>query len=223
MMENQDDSENLRLRSSHLYCEQANLLLKKQQYAESETFLKKAIEVDQHAVRPWLILGKLAIDQNDYQRAFDCLQEVPKRDITWLSEAVPLLQESAEKLNDPARLEKILESYWQRCATSYLAKVKLIAESGGRERAIDALRQQLEKSPNMKGFKALLGLYIEKSYTQETTESLVMIRDLVSEQIQLRPKYRCHSCGFTGRQLHWLCPSCKKWGTVKPIKGLDGE
>ncbi|MCV5802824.1 hypothetical protein OFN34_28915, partial [Escherichia coli] len=23
--------------------------------------------------------------------------------------------------------------------------------------------------------------------------------------------------------LYWHCPSCKGWGTIKPIRGLDGE
>ncbi|MCD8476395.1 MAG: hypothetical protein LRY40_09000 [Shewanella fodinae] len=23
--------------------------------------------------------------------------------------------------------------------------------------------------------------------------------------------------------IFWQCPSCKGWGTIKPIRGLDGE
>jgi lipopolysaccharide biosynthesis regulator YciM len=38
-----------------------------------------------------------------------------------------------------------------------------------------------------------------------------------------RPVYRCVSCGFSGRQLHWLCPSCKQWETVRPIQGVEAE
>ena len=69
----------------------------------------------------------------------------------------------------------------------------------------------------------LMGLYIEQQGPDESMNSLVLLKELVEEQIKQRPKYRCHSCGFSGGQIHWLCPSCKKWGQVKPIKGLDGE
>jgi len=33
----------------------------------------------------------------------------------------------------------------------------------------------------------------------------------------LGPRYRCDNCGFVGRTLHWSCPGCKRWNTVKPI------
>ncbi|MEC9127362.1 MAG: lipopolysaccharide assembly protein LapB, partial [Pseudomonadota bacterium] len=56
-----------------------------------------------------------------------------------------------------------------------------------------------------------------------TADSLRLLKELVEKQMLQRPKYRCGSCGFSGRKLYWLCPSCKKWGVVKPIKGLDGE
>jgi lipopolysaccharide biosynthesis regulator YciM len=31
------------------------------------------------------------------------------------------------------------------------------------------------------------------------------------------PSYRCSRCGFGARSHHWQCPSCKEWGTVKPL------
>ncbi|MDH5369549.1 MAG: hypothetical protein OEW99_05965, partial [Gammaproteobacteria bacterium] len=33
----------------------------------------------------------------------------------------------------------------------------------------------------------------------------------------------CHVCGFNGKTLHWQCPGCKRWDTVKPIQGVEGE
>jgi lipopolysaccharide biosynthesis regulator YciM len=75
----------------------------------------------------------------------------------------------------------------------------------------------------MKGFKELLNLYMHSGSRDGSLGSLKMLQELVEEQITRRPKFRCVSCGFSGRSVHWLCPSCKKWGVVKPIKGLDGE
>ncbi|ABG40980.1 Tetratricopeptide region [Paraglaciecola sp. T6c] len=223
MMENHGDSDELCIRISHFYCEQAAIYVRKNELNLAEKTLQKAIMADQNTVRPWLMLGQIAISQEQYQTAIEYLQQVPLRDVSWLSEAVPLIEQSAEALGDLEQLEKILNEYWQQCATSYLAKVKLMARQGLTKEAADVLLDQLRKHPTMKGFKTLMGLYIEQQAPDESMNSLVLLKELVEEQIKQRPKYRCHSCGFSGGQIHWLCPSCKKWGQVKPIKGLDGE
>lgn len=223
MMNCHGDSDDLCNRISHFYCEQALKKIQNEEYRDAESSLQKAITSDEHAVRPWLILGELAIKQKDYQQAFNYLKEVPIRDVSWFSEAVPLLEKCAKELNSDEQLDGLLEQYWQQCATSYLAKVRLIAKNKSPEEAEKVLFEQLSKTPTMKGFKTLMGFFIEDEVDDKTKESLTMVKGLVEEQIKLRPKYRCHSCGFSGRQIHWLCPSCKKWGVVKPIKGLDGE
>jgi lipopolysaccharide biosynthesis regulator YciM len=217
------DSAELFTRVAHFYCEQASIEIKNDHLIEAEMSLKKAITTDEKAVRPWLLLGEIAMQQQKYDDAIDCLSQIPSRDVSWLSEAVPLIEECAEQLNDHIKLDKVLDEYWQQCATAYLAKVKLMAKDGEVEKAAQVLLEQLKKHPTMKGFKTLMGLYIDLQDHAQSTNSLVLLKELVEEQISQRPKYKCHSCGFAGSKIHWLCPSCKKWGMVKPIKGLDGE
>ncbi|WP_416308409.1 lipopolysaccharide assembly protein LapB [Neptunicella sp. SCSIO 80796] len=223
MVECHGDSEELCQRVAHFYCEQANIELNNGNLPQVEILLQKAILSDEHAVRPWLMLGAISIEQEQFEQAFEYLIEVPKRDITWLSEAVPLLEKSAESTGDWQKFEDLLEQYWQQCATAYLAKSRLMTRQLSEKDAADFLFQQLRKSPTMKGFKELLNLYMHSSSQEGSMGSLKMLQELVEEQITRRPKFRCVSCGFSGRSVHWLCPSCKKWGVVKPIKGLDGE
>ncbi len=223
MMDCHGDSEELCKRISHFYCEQAGINIKNQEFELAEKALQKSIMADEHAVRPWLMLGEMSIQQEQHQQAIEYLKQVPVRDVSWFSEAVPLLEQSSQALDDSGQLEEILELYWQKCATAYLAKVNLMAKQGHSVDAADVLLEQLRKTPTMKGFRTLMELYIEQKAERQATDSLNLIKELVEEQIKQRPKYRCVSCGFSGRQIHWLCPSCKKWGMVKPIKGLDGE
>jgi lipopolysaccharide biosynthesis regulator YciM len=217
------DSDELCARVAHFYCEQAAIEAKDEQLVEADGLLRKAIVADEKAVRPWLMLGNIAMQQQKYDQAIDCLSQVPVRDINWLSEAVPLIEECAEQLGSQTKLNKVLDDYWQQCATAYLAKVKLMAKDGQAVGAAEVLLEQLKKHPTMKGFKTLMGLYIDLQDHEQSTNSLILLKELVEEQIKQRPKYKCHSCGFAGSKVHWLCPSCKKWGVVKPIKGLDGE
>ena len=217
------DSDELCTRVAHFYCEQANVDWQNTQIDQALNNLHKASAADEKTVRPWLMLGEISIQEKQYEQALDYLSQVPVRDVTWLSEAVPLIEECAEALNNEEKLNQVLDEYWQQCATAYLAKVKLMAKDGDGAKAAEVLLEQLRKHPTMKGFKTLMGLYIGLQDHEKSTNSLTLLKELVEEQIKQRPKYRCHSCGFSGSKIHWLCPSCKKWGVVKPIKGLDGE
>ena len=120
-------------------------------------------------------------------------------------------------------MKKSLEAHWQECATSYLAMVDVLLMKGDTGQAANYLLEQLRKRPTMRGFKTLMGLYIDQIEDKNSADSLRLLKELVEKQMLQRPQYRCNSCGFSGRKLYWLCPSCKKWGVVKPIKGLDGE
>lgn len=217
------DSDELCARISHFYCEYANMQFRQNEIEKAEKSLQKAIISDEHAVRPWLMLGQFCIQQQQYDQAIDYLAQIPERDINWLSEAVPLIEKCADEQNDYQKLSEILDKYWQQCASAYLAKANLMAKQGEIKQATEFLVEQLHHHPTMKGFKTLMGLYIEQNADLQSTDSLQKIKELVEEQLERRPTYRCVGCGFSGRQIHWLCPSCRKWGAVKPIKGLDGE
>ncbi|HAB79801.1 MAG TPA: lipopolysaccharide assembly protein LapB, partial [Glaciecola sp.] len=144
---------------SHFYCEKAQQFVKLSDYSNAIPFLHKSIDVDEHAVRPWLMLGRIYIESQEYQKAADALNQVPSRDITWFSEAVPLLEQCSAALNDDDLLESSLAPYWQVCATSYLAKVKLSAKRGEDKEATQILLEQLKQKPTMRGFKTLLGFF----------------------------------------------------------------
>lgn len=217
------DNDDVSARLAHFYCEQATLELKQERQGDALSLLQKAVNADEHAVRPWLMLGEIAFEQKRFHDAIAYFVQVAERDINWFSEAVPSLEKIAEETGDWDGFEKTLASHWQECATSYLAMVDVLVTKGEVHQAADYLLAQLRKRPTMRGFKTLMGLYISQLHDKHSAESLQLLEELVEKQMMQRPKYRCHSCGFSGRKLYWLCPSCKKWGVVKPIKGLDGE
>ena len=217
------DDEHLYLLLSHFYCEQAIMQIEEGLLDEAQNTLKKAVMVEGKQVRAWLELGKLSIKKQDYDLAMTYLSEIPKRDLDWLSEAIPHLEISASKTDSWDKLEMLLEPYWQKCASSYIAKVNIIARRGEIEPAVETLLKQLKHHPTMRGFKTLLSLYRKMIDDERTRTSIDHLSELIDKQIAQRPKYRCHSCGFAGRRLYWNCPSCKKWSVIKPIKGLDGE
>ena len=66
-------------------------------------------------------------------------------------------------------------------------------------------------------------LHVAQAEEGRAKNSLNTLKHLVEEQLKVKPSYCCRKCGFSPHSIYWHCPSCKSWGTVKPIKGLDGE
>ena len=64
--------------------------------------------------------------------------------------------------------------------------------------------------------------YVMHNTDGETRERLMTIKDLTAELLRNRTAYRCNQCGFEAKALHWQCPGCKTWGSVKPIYGVAG-
>jgi len=47
---------------------------------------------------------------------------------------------------------------------------------------------------------------------------------MLTKQLQEeKPEYQCGQCGFQAHHLHWQCPGCNRWNTIKPIVGVSGE
>jgi lipopolysaccharide biosynthesis regulator YciM len=151
------------------------------------------------------------------------LFEVPKRDAEWLSEVISILESCAHEMDAWQNYETKLDEYWHNCASAYLSKARLVASRDSIEAASRYLAEQLKAHPTMKGFDVLLSFYMEQHAGDDVAESLGNLHSLIENQLGQRPKYRCSNCGFSGKKVHWLCPSCKNWGVIKPIVGLDGE
>jgi lipopolysaccharide biosynthesis regulator YciM len=50
-----------------------------------------------------------------------------------------------------------------------------------------------------------------------------MLKNLTDRLQKGKPAYLCRECGFTGKTLYWQCPGCKRWDTVRPIRGVEGN
>jgi len=97
-----------------------------------------------------------------------------------------------------------------------LALTTLVKDREGPRAARAYLAAQLKDRPSVRGQAALMDL----SLADATDDARQTLRELhqSSEQLLVRtPGYRCNHCGFGARSHHWLCPSCREWGTIKPV------
>ena len=99
---------------------------------------------------------------------------------------------------------------------------ELIAEQDGEEEAIKSITTELKKRPTVRGVDRLVEYALIPAQGR-AKDDLMTIKDLTGKLLEDRPIYQCNHCGFNAKSLHWQCPSCKDWNTVKPIHGVEGE
>ena len=108
-------------------------------------------------------------------------------------------------------------------ASVTVALVQLCLDIKDIDDAESILLGAMQRHPTMKGFHQLMQIHVQQAENGSAKDSLSMLEKLVQQQIKHRPSYRCQECGFPSHALYWHCPSCKNWGKVKRIRGLDGE
>ncbi|MBZ0332852.1 lipopolysaccharide assembly protein B [Marinobacter sp. JH2] len=208
---------------SYITCELADSALKDDDRWTAKKLFREALEYDPSCVRATLLLMKLHARQGNYREASKQGLKVFEQNPQFGPEAVDRLMQLERDHGDVGRLfKKLKKLYEQYPSTSLLlALVESVERSSSRPAAIDLLRQELEVRPSMRGLLRLVELAgYEKGMTTDEGRLVSRIGHLI---LANRPIYRCVNCGFDGRQLHWLCPSCKQWETVRPIQGVEAE
>ncbi len=217
-------NKSLRQMIAHFYCEQAEEKLRTGQTANAEQYSNRALEEDPSCVRASLLLGEAALRGGDRELAIRHYQRIERQDEDFIPEAIePLLQcyralgrleECVEYLNQLARKHAGI--------TPVLALAELIAERDGIDSAIEYLTIALRKRPSVRGLDRLVH-YTLAGADGRARDNLLLLTEFTSKLLESKSVYRCSTCGFTGKLLHWHCPGCKQWNTVKPIHGIEGE
>ncbi len=206
------------------YCELAERAMHDKDRALAMQMVKRAFGYDRGCVRASMLLGRLEAVQGDYKAAVKAYKRVPDQDVEYLSEIIEPLQECYQKLGTPEAMAPFLRDVLKRYdgISAMLAMAQHIREQEGVEQAVEFVTGQLRHRPSVRGLNWLIELSLEHS-TGEARDSMLILRDLTRKLLEGKPIYKCHMCGFAGKQLHWQCPSCKAWNTVKPIQGVEGE
>ncbi|SEQ43421.1 Lipopolysaccharide biosynthesis regulator YciM, contains six TPR domains and a predicted metal-binding C-terminal domain [Rosenbergiella nectarea] len=208
---------------AHFYCELALQAMAGDDLERALTLLRKAESADKNCARVSIMFGRVWTAKGEPVNAIQVLQKVPEQDAEMISEVLPLIKESYQRLGDMSQwrlfLEQCVEKHQGSMAELYLAEE--IESQQGLEPAQHFLEAQLHSMPTLNGFHRLVNYYLEGTQDGRAKESLAVLRDMVGEQLRLKPRYRCQKCGFTAHAIYWHCPSCKSWSTVKPMRGLD--
>lgn len=187
--------------------------------------LRKALNYDRHCSRARLHLAQLMVEQHKYREAARWLDELPEIDVDILSDYLPLVEQVYRNVaSEEDELRNYLEKALQNGAgASITLKLAELLEQDSIGSAQQLVLDELKRRPTMRGFHKLIEYHVAQAEPGPARQSLQVLRDLVAHQLLVRPRYRCQKCGFSSHAMYWHCPSCKSWGTIKPVRGLDGE
>lgn len=206
------------------YCELAERAMQDRDRALAMQMIKRAFAYDRNCVRASMLLGRLEALQGDYKAAVKAYRRVPDQDVEYTSEIIEPLDECYQRLGDKAAMTAFLRDIVKRYdgISPMLALARQVQEEEGEAAAVDFITEQLHKRPSVRGLNWVIELSMAHS-TGEARDNLVLLQDLTQKLLEDKAIYKCQMCGFTGKHLHWQCPSCKSWNTIKPIQGVAGE
>lgn len=216
--------QNLSNERAHFLCEQAQAALERQVRDEAQELLDKAFATDRKCVRASLMSANLAMQAREFDRALQHLKRVEHQDIDFLPEALTMIVKCYRQLDR----EDDLREYLERLATlrAGMSPTLVLAELMSAQQGLGAAKryvvQELKIRPTIRGIERLIEYALDGA-GGEAREDLLILKETALRLVAGKATYKCGSCGFAGRSLHWQCPGCKSWSTVKPIHGIEGE
>ena len=207
---------------AHYYCEIGESAYAKKQYDKALQCMENAFAVDSSCVRASLLYAKINMEQGDYKTALHSLKKIKDQNPDYLSESIDLLASCYEKLDQGDELvvylKKLVEDYPRVPVVLILAE--RIRKWKGDKVAASFVADYVRRYPSLRGLYLFVNLYIS-SAEGRAKEDLHILQNLMRKLLANKPDYQCKHCGFAGKSLHWHCPGCKQWSTLKPVHSLE--
>jgi lipopolysaccharide biosynthesis regulator YciM len=216
------ESESLMI--SQFYCELADQARQHGARAEAREYLQQAFNCRSDCVRAFMLTGRLHAEAGEHAEAVKAYEAAVGADIAFVPEILPPLLQSYARTEQMQRAEVFLRDILTRYhgVSPVLALTQLYEQRDGQRAAVDFLTSQLRLRPSVRGLMALIDATMDK-IQGEARENFLILRDLTRKLLEGQAMYRCSRCGFGAKAHHWQCPSCKTWGSIRPIHGVANE
>ncbi|HET6632786.1 MAG TPA: lipopolysaccharide assembly protein LapB [Rhodanobacteraceae bacterium] len=209
---------------AQFYCELAEQSRQHGASDEARNYLQQAFASQPDCVRAHMLSGRLLASAGRTEEAVEAYERAALCDVEFVPEILPPLLDSYARSSQMERAERFLHGLLSRYhgISPVLALTRLIGKRDGEPAAVAFLTAQLRQRPSVRGLMALIDATLARSHG-ESRDSFLILRDLTRKLLDGQVMYRCSRCGFGAKAHHWQCPSCKSWGSVRPIHGVANE
>ena len=211
------------LQIAHYHCELAEELRAAGDDSHALAQVGKALSVDAGCVRASLLQGDLENARGNTKAALRAYRRTAEQDAAYLPEVLERLRIGYAALGREDEYREFLKGQLDltQAIAPVLALAEIVRDRDGERAAGEFIVQQLEARPSLRGLERVIDLSLETTEGR-THHVLEVLHRLVAQLVADKPLYRCGHCGFEGKTLHWQCPGCKQWSSVKPIHGIEG-
>lgn len=211
-------------RVAHYHCELAEEAVKQQQYDVARDLLQQALDRSPTCARASIDLAELAAKKGEHSKAVELYELVESNRPELMPEIIDPLFEALKLKGDEQQLRAYIERIQSRFnAYSVIRSTRAVIESIDGSGPADAFfKDQIVKRPSLKGLSDWARSQLSKSPPYERDKVGAMC-DMLDQVVRDKPGYVCTQCGFRGQSLHWRCPSCGNWDSVKTVIGAEGE
>ncbi len=213
----------LSLKVAYYCCELAQEQLSTNDVLAARQQLKKALSVNKYCIKAYMMLAELDMGQGDYRQAIVQLKRVAEYSPENISLILPLLLSCTQATDSYERYRDYLQLLLHE--TGQVNILLAIVESLRCEgRDAEALTYLKDRTVNAPSLTALYELLSHREPDDELSLDVISVITRVIEKMsQERVAYQCGQCGFSGSSLHWQCPSCKTWQSVKPCVEYESD
>ena len=202
---------------SQCLCEIAAAAIESGNHRLAYKKLERALKVDADSVRAALLLiqlhiktGKLSAAKRLFARL---VRQRPDYMVLYIEPARQIFPQ-----NEDLHYQQFLQEQYRQHPSTRIAMALLehYARNDDIEKARQFLSDILHQTPSFEAFEfALRFLKSSPEQLGETWETLsVFLKALQGKKIE----YVCSRCGYDSHAIQWLCPSCRNWASMKPVK-----
>jgi len=201
---------------ANYYCEIAETL--PQQSAAQLKAIKKALSSEKSCARANILNAKGLMALGQYSRAIKIFARIESQDSTLLPDVLLLMVqcwEASNRIDDAFDyLDSLLLRYSDPaifyCYAELVRKYRL--DESFRER----LATYLKDNPSLIGVVELLRIDCDLAVDDYRKDLLTLVEPMADNSTH----YCCSQCGFKGHMLHWQCPSCQNWNSVRRVSAV---
>ncbi len=202
---------------AHYHCELAEAAWRRGDEAAGEKALADALSSDPHCTRALLLQVHRSLKQHQPQTALALLRREDADALGFLSEILPALAacyggRPAEEWI--AALRQLDDGSGNTALRLYLGEA--LKRAAGPEAAADLLMAHLHRYADLVVMEPLLRLAEQETQEPRLRQYLRTLARAIHHVQAQQPRYRCEHCGFQGHHLHWQCPGCRHWGSMRP-------
>ncbi|NNJ93160.1 MAG: lipopolysaccharide assembly protein LapB [Halobacteria archaeon] len=209
---------------AQFYCELAENARATDDLDAALGFLDKAGKYDPYGARARLIRGSIARQQGDCRMALKAFEQVAEMDIDLLPVILDDMHACHIELGSLPDMAGFLRQSIPKYAgiSPVLALADILGREQGDETAADFIAGELGRRPSVRGLARFIDFSMAGS-EGAARDNLLILKNMTDQLLENKPVYACHNCGFSGKTLHWKCPGCRQWNTIKPIHGVEAD